>query len=91
MKDKNIIIGLKDCTKYRLIGAQHEWESHINNIFRIFDRNLKAYAPNNLLDVGCGKGDRTIRIAEYFNIQSNNIFGLDNNDESIIKCEGFSM
>jgi ubiquinone/menaquinone biosynthesis C-methylase UbiE len=56
-------------------------------MFRIFDKNLKTYYPNNLLDVGCGKGDRTIRIANYFNINVKNIYGLDYNDDRIIACK----
>ena len=86
MKSKTFI-RLKDHTKHRYIGTQYEWESHIDNIFRIFDKNLKTYSPKNMLDVGCGKGDRTIRIAEYFNIHAQNIFGLDYDDASIVACE----
>ncbi len=42
--------------KHIIIGTQYEWESHIDNIFRIFNKNLKTYSPKNMLDVGCGKG-----------------------------------
>lgn len=52
-------------------------------MFRIFDRNLNDYSPINMLDVGCGNGDRTLRIAEYFGITADNTFGLDSNDEYI--------
>ncbi len=85
MKSK-IFIRLKDHTKHRFVGTQYEWESHINNIFRILDRNLKTYTPNNMLDVGCGDGDRTIRIADYFNINVKNILGIDYSDELVVAC-----
>lgn len=85
---KSVSFGkLKTYAKYKIIGTQYEWESHIRNVFRIFDRNLKEYAPRNLLDVGCGRGDRTIRIASYFNLIADNIFGLDYNDEYLSACE----
>ena len=77
----------KNFIKHRLIGTQHEWESHINNIFRIFDRNEKKNTLRNMLDAGCGKGDRTISLANYFKIDSQNIFGLDFNDDCIIACK----
>jgi len=73
--------------KHIIIGTQYEWASHIDNLFRIFNKNLKTYSPKNMLDVGCGKGDRTIRIADYFNIHAPNISGLDYDDASIVVCE----
>lgn len=85
--DREIHLKLKNYIGYRVIGTQYEWESHIDNIFRIFDKKLKTYAPNNLLDVGCGNGDRTIRIANYFNVHMNNTHGLDYNDDFVIACK----
>ena len=38
----------------QFLGTQYEWESHIDNIFRIFDQNLRTYAQHNILDIGCG-------------------------------------
>jgi ubiquinone/menaquinone biosynthesis C-methylase UbiE len=70
MTSKDIYLKLKEYIKYRFIGTQYEWESHIDSMLRIFDENLKMYIPNSILDVGCGKGDRTIRIANHFNIHS---------------------
>jgi len=87
MMNKSIYLNLKKYIKYRVIRTQYEWESHIDNVFRMFDKNLKTYAPNNLLDVGCGNGDRTIRIANYFNVHMNNTHGLDYNDDVIIACK----
>jgi len=40
-----------------------------------------------LLDVGCGEGRRTIKIAEHFNIQVNSIIGIDSDDDAIQKCK----
>jgi methionine biosynthesis protein MetW len=83
----DILIKLRDYTKKRVVGTQYELESHIDNIFCIFDKNLKTYTPKNMLDVGCNDGDRTIQIAEHFNIHAQNIFGLDYNDAYIVACE----
>jgi methionine biosynthesis protein MetW len=74
----------KEYIKYRFIGTQYEWESHINNMLRIFDENLKTYSPNNILDVGCGNGDRTIRIANHFNIDIRNAYGVDYDEQNVI-------
>jgi ubiquinone/menaquinone biosynthesis C-methylase UbiE len=69
------------------LGTPYEWESHIDNIFRIFDQNLRTYAPHNILDIGCGDGDRTIRIAKYYNVSMSNVHGLDYNVDSITTCK----
>lgn len=78
---------LKKYIKYRFIGTQYEWESHIDNIIRIFDKNIRSYIPNNLLDVGCGNGNRSVRIANYFNVALNKIYGLDYNEDLILTCK----
>jgi ubiquinone/menaquinone biosynthesis C-methylase UbiE len=81
-----------NCTKFKefvkgsLIGTQHEWESHIENMFRLFDRNLKGHLPSNLLDVGCGDGSRTIRIAEYFDIDTSRVYGIDKEGSYLEEC-----
>jgi len=85
--NKVVFSKLKECVKSRCIGTQHEWESHIDNIFRIFDKNLKGYSPNNIFDVGCGYGYRTVRIAEYFGIDMSNVYGVDNDEERITSCQ----
>ena len=69
------------------LGTPHEWESHIDNILRIFDQNLRTYAPHNILDIGCGNGDRTIRIAKYYNVSMSNVHGLDYNVDLITTCK----
>jgi len=38
-----------------------------------------------MFDVGSGNGERTIRIAAYFNIQPFNIHGLDNDNKRLIE------
>jgi ubiquinone/menaquinone biosynthesis C-methylase UbiE len=69
----------------KIIGTQYEWESHIENIFHVFNKNLKTFTPRNMLDVGCGNGERTMRIAGYFNIQPFNVHGVDNDDKRLIE------
>lgn len=71
----------------KFLGTPYEWESHIDNIFRIFDQNLRTYAPHNILDIGCGDGGRTIRIAKYYNVSMNNVHGLDYNVDLITTCK----
>lgn len=83
---KNYFLKCKEYIKYRIIGTQYEWESHIDNMFRIFDKNLKTYVPHNMLDVGCGNGDRTVRIAHRFNIGMCNTYGVEYDDKLVIDC-----
>lgn len=71
----------------KFLGTPYEWESHIDNIFRIFDQNLRTYAPHNILDIGCGDGGSTIRIAKYYNVSMNNVHGLDYNVDLITTCK----
>lgn len=83
---KDIYSDFKGFIKYRFIRTQYEWQSHIDNVFRIFDKNLSTYDPENLLDVGCGSGERTIRIANNFNIDMHNTYGVDCNNQHVIAC-----
>ena len=71
----------------QFLGTKHEWESHISNVFRMFKKNLKTYNPGNMLDIGCGDGKRTIRIANYYKINMSNVFGLDFNNHLIVSCQ----
>jgi ubiquinone/menaquinone biosynthesis C-methylase UbiE len=66
-----------------LIGTQHEWQSHIDNILYLLNKNLKTYKPNNLLDVGSGDGKRTLLMAQYFNIDPPNVYGVDYSDKYV--------
>ncbi len=77
---------LKQFIKKQIIGVDNEWESHIDNIFHLFDCNLKTYTPENMLDVGCGDGSRTLRLAQYFNIDRKNLYGLDNDQNLVDQC-----
>ena len=79
-------MNLKEHIKRGFIGTQHEYESHIDNMFRIFDKNLKTYVPNNMLDVGCGIGDRTVRVANRFNIDMRNTYGVEYEEQRVIDC-----
>ena len=76
----------KQFIKTKILGVDNEWESHIENIFRLFDTNITANPPKNLLDVGCGDGTRTLRLAEYFNIDRKNLYGLDYDQNLINLC-----
>jgi len=67
---------LKEIVK-RVSGAESEWESHLNNIIDSFEDGRIIIEPCNLLDVGCGSGNRSIKIAEYFNVDMKNLFGVD--------------
>jgi ubiquinone/menaquinone biosynthesis C-methylase UbiE len=70
----------------KLIGTRHEWESHVANVFRIFECNLQNYTPRNVLDIGCGDGERTIRIAKYYGVPMTEVYGLDYDHELILSC-----
>jgi ubiquinone/menaquinone biosynthesis C-methylase UbiE len=81
------------CSKFRgyiksnIIGTQYEWESHIDNMLQLFDKNLKKYMPNNIIDIGCGDGSRTMRIAKHFDIDLSRVYGIDSNDNHIKTCQ----
>jgi ubiquinone/menaquinone biosynthesis C-methylase UbiE len=75
---------VKEYIKCRLIGTQHEGASYFDNMLRMFDENLRTYIPNNILDVGCGIGDKTIRMANHFNIDIRNAYGVDYDDQHVI-------
>ena len=76
----------KEVIKKKIIKTQSEWESHIENILYLFDKNISTYNPDSLLDVGCGSGERTIRIANNFNIDMHNTYGVDCNNQHVIAC-----
>jgi ubiquinone/menaquinone biosynthesis C-methylase UbiE len=89
MTNNNLYLKLKNILKYRFLGTQYEWESHIENIFRILRKNLKNYIPNKLLDVGCANGDRTIQIANYFDMNFSDVYGIDFNNDFVSNCKKF--
>jgi methionine biosynthesis protein MetW len=69
------------------IGTRHEWKSHIDNVFRVFDNHLKEYYPNNIIDIGCGDGSRTILIAKYFDLDMSKVYGVDYDENLISECK----
>jgi ubiquinone/menaquinone biosynthesis C-methylase UbiE len=77
---KNIYQKFTKYIKERLIGTQYEWQNVIDNIFRICDDNLKTFKPYKIIDVGCGDGTTTLRVANYFNLNMNNVYGVDYDD-----------
>ncbi len=76
----------KEIIKNKILKSQNELNGHIENMFRLFDNNIRSGSPNSLLDIGCGKGERTIRIAKYFNIDENNTYGVDWDNQHISAC-----
>ena len=70
----------------KLMGFACEDESHIDNIFNIISKHLPFFHPANLLDVGCGNGGRTIRLAQYFNIDAGQIYGIDFHEPYLQQC-----
>jgi 2-polyprenyl-3-methyl-5-hydroxy-6-metoxy-1,4-benzoquinol methylase len=84
---KAIFLKFKEYVKTSVIGTQHESESHIDNIFQVFNQNISTFSPANILDIGCGDGKRTIRIAGYYNINMRDVYGVDNDDNLITACK----
>ncbi len=70
----------------KLLGSHGEYESHIQNIFRLSSRHLKFFQLVNLLDVGCGDGSRTLRLAQHFKISAEHTYGLDSDNQRLIQC-----
>jgi ubiquinone/menaquinone biosynthesis C-methylase UbiE len=73
--------------KEKIIGTQYEWQSHIDNVFQLINRELTHFKPKNFLDVGCGSGDRTRQVANHFQIQSENVYGVDYNHTLVSQCQ----
>ncbi|MFA5179813.1 MAG: class I SAM-dependent methyltransferase [Syntrophales bacterium] len=71
----------------RAMGAQDEYESHIVNIFELINKNISAFRPGNLLDVGCGNGDRTLRLAKWLGVDTAHIFGIDSHAPYVQQCQ----
>jgi len=63
-----------------------EYESHIGNVFRLSSKHLQSFQPVNLLDVGCGDGGRTLRLAQHFNIEAVQIYGIDFHKPHVQQC-----
>lgn len=76
----------KQFVKEKVIGTRHEWESHIDNMFRLFHRNMKTYKPDNILDVGSGDGLRTVRIAQHFDVEKHDIYGVDYDEKRVTEA-----
>jgi len=77
----------KQFVKNHILGVDNEWESYIENIFRLFNSNIISYQPKNLLDVGCGDGIRTLRLSDYFSIDRKNLYGLDYDQNLLDMCK----
>lgn len=77
---------IKEYIKNNVLSVNKEWESHIKNIFRLYNSNLKTLTPRNMLDVGCGDGSRSLLLAEYFNINKKQLFGLDYDQNLVNAC-----
>lgn len=80
---------MRKILKSLILGRSYESQAHIENIYRIFRTNLKHFIPTNILDVGCGDGQRTMKIADYFNINHDKIYGIDENYNFIIHCRNY--
>jgi ubiquinone/menaquinone biosynthesis C-methylase UbiE len=65
----------------KIIGTQYEGKGYLDNVLYIFDKNIKSFCPKNMLDVGAGDGVKTIRISKYFNLKTDNIYGIDYDDK----------
>ena len=71
----------------KIIGIKYEWESHLDNIIRLIISNLREYNATNFLDVGCGSGDRTIYLANLFNIDYKEVHGVDLYEHKVEACK----
>ena len=69
------------------MGAHSEYESHIRNLFFLSAKHMVSFKPLNMLDVGCGDGSRTLRMAQYFLIPPTRTYGLDFNRTYIDQCQ----
>jgi ubiquinone/menaquinone biosynthesis C-methylase UbiE len=78
---------LKESIKKNIVKTEYEDDNHFENLFFLFDKYLYESNPKNMIDVGCANGDRTVRIAKYFNINLQDTFGVDYNGKNIATCK----
>lgn len=79
--------GIKKYLLEHIIGTQYEYESHFESIIYILKKKIAAYKPGNLLDVGCNRGERTARLAHFFNMEMSQCYGVDWNKEQVEECK----
>jgi ubiquinone/menaquinone biosynthesis C-methylase UbiE len=63
-----------------IMGSSYEYDSHMDNLFSLVSKHLHSFRPVNFLDIGCGDGSRTIRLAQYFGIDAVHTYGVDNQE-----------
>jgi len=81
-------MNLIEVIKKDIIKTQFEDQSHLHNLLYLLDKHINGSGPKSLLDVGCANGERTIRIAKYFNINLQKAYGVDYNKKNIATCKG---
>lgn len=64
----------------KIMGSSYEYDSHMDNLFSLVFKHLHSFRPVNFLDVGCGDGSRTVRLAQYLGIDAAHTYGVDNRE-----------
>jgi ubiquinone/menaquinone biosynthesis C-methylase UbiE len=77
----------KTFLKHRILMTQLEWTSWNDNALHIITKNVSERKPEMILDIGCGDGKGVILIANSFNVDFHNVYGVDINDVCLKACQ----
>jgi methionine biosynthesis protein MetW len=58
------------------------------NALHILSKNAIKHKPETILDIGCGNGKVVILIANCFNVDFHNVYGIDIRDVYLTACQG---
>jgi len=81
-------MNLADKIKSCCLGTEFEYQCHFHNLYRLIRNNLANFAPENMLDVGCADGKRSIEVADIFHLRPESVYGIDCNPYLIGVCAG---
>jgi ubiquinone/menaquinone biosynthesis C-methylase UbiE len=83
----NLYHQFKTYFKQRVVKTQLEWTSWNENALFILRKNAINFKPRNVLDIGFGSGHGIDLIANFFNTDFQNVYGVDIRDSSITACQ----
>jgi len=78
---------IKTFLKRRVLMTELEWTSWNENALHILSKNVARHKPANILDIGCGNGKGVVLIANRFEVDFQNVYGVDIRDQCLALCQ----
>jgi methionine biosynthesis protein MetW len=85
--DSSFYSQFKTVLKHKVLMTELEWTSWNDNALHIISKNIIKHTPETILDIGCGDGKGVILIANRFNVDFHNVYGVDINDVCLKACQ----